>query len=89
MPNKKSAEKYYRKSIERNARNTHYRSMVKTVVRYFMTCIQTKEVQKAVDFFPMVVSTVDRMVTKGIFHRNKAARCKSRLNAKLKALVLA
>ena len=44
---------------------------------------------KATDLFAKAQSIVDTIADKGIFHKNKAARDKSRLSAKVKALALA
>jgi small subunit ribosomal protein S20 len=44
---------------------------------------------KANDLFKSAQSVIDSVADKGIFHKNKAARLKSRLSAKVKALSLA
>ncbi len=44
---------------------------------------------KATDVFKSAQSVIDSVADKGIFHKNKAARLKSRLSAKVKALALA
>ncbi|MDX1330095.1 MAG: 30S ribosomal protein S20 [Burkholderiaceae bacterium] len=44
---------------------------------------------KAVELFAKMQAVVDSIADKGIFHKNKAARDKSRLSAKVKALATA
>ena len=44
---------------------------------------------KATEVFKAAQSVIDSVADKGIFHKNKAARLKSRLSAKVKALALA
>ncbi len=44
---------------------------------------------KSVALFQSAQSVIDSVADKGIFHKNKAARLKSRLSAKVKALSLA
>ncbi len=44
---------------------------------------------KAAELFGKMQAVVDTIADKGIFHKNKAARDKSRLSAKVKALALA
>ena len=79
-----------RQGLKLNAANTSLRSQFRTVV---------KNVQKAIDkavaggdkalpgqLFQHAQKVIDSVADKGIFHKNKAARHKSRLSAKIKAL---
>jgi small subunit ribosomal protein S20 len=86
-----SGRKRVRQDEKINAANTSLRSKFRTVV---------KNVQKALDkaaapggdkaapatLFQHAQSVIDSIADKGIFHKNKAARHKSRLSAKIKAL---
>ena len=85
-----SGRKRARQDVKLNAANTALRSHFRTVV---------KNVQKALDkaasggdkaapaaLFKTAESVIDSVADKGIFHKNKAARHKSRLSAKIKAL---
>ena len=47
-----------------------------------------RERAKASDLFKSGQSVIDSVADKGLFHKNKAARHKSRLSAKIKALGL-
>jgi hypothetical protein len=52
-------------------------------------CSAAGDKTKASELFAKAQSIVDTVADKGIFHKNKAARDKSRLSAKVKALALA
>jgi len=47
------------------------------------------DAQQAAQLFVAAQSVIDKIADKGIFHKNKAARDKSRLSARVKALTLA
>ena len=49
--------------------------------------IESNNVEEASEAFLKAVPVIDKMITKGILHKNQAARYKSRLNKKIKALV--
>ena len=48
--------------------------------------IEAKNAEEASEAFQQAVPVIDKMITKGILHKNQAARYKSRLNKKIKAL---
>jgi small subunit ribosomal protein S20 len=83
MPRTKSVQKRIRKNEKARKRNRHFRTMMKNKIKNFMA-LEDKE--KAEEQFPETVSLVDKMVTKGIIHKNKAAREKSKLSRHLKSL---
>ena len=76
-PRLASGRKRVRQNTKINAANTSLRSKYRTAV---------KNVDKAVAAGDLMQSVVDTVADKGIFHKNKAARDKSRLSAKVKAL---
>jgi len=86
VPNTESAKKRVRQGQERNARNRWRKSKVKAAVGEFMKAIQGHDVAAAEVAFKVAVRTLDKVAEKGTVHKNLAARRKSRLNAKLKAL---
>lgn len=51
--------------------------------------IATGDKAKATELFGKMQAVVDTIADKGIFHKNKAARDKSRLSTKVKALAIA
>ena len=62
------------------------RSMMRTCLKSVVTQIESKNKEGAQAAFKVAEPALDRMVSKGLIHKNKAARHKSRLNAKIKAL---
>ncbi len=81
-----SAKKRVRQNARRNARNSAKRSTMRTAIKKTVTAIESGDKEKAQDALNAVSSILDRYAHKGLIHKNKAARHKSRLNAKVKAL---
>lgn len=88
MANIQSAKKRAKQAIVRRAHNMSLRSRVYTQLKKARKAIQSGVKDEAQAAVKATFSVVDRMIPKGIFHKNKAARLKSRLNARLKKLVL-
>ena len=84
-----SGRKRARQDVALNAANTALRSHFRTVVKNVQKAVVAGDKTKAVDLFKSAQSVIDSVADKGIFHKNKAARHKSRLSAKVKALALA
>lgn len=89
MANIASAKKRAKQTIVRRARNMSLRSRVYTQIKKARKAIQAGEKEQAQAAVKASFSEIDRMVPKGVFHKNKAARLKSHLNTRLKKLVLA
>ncbi|MCL4122093.1 UNVERIFIED_CONTAM: hypothetical protein GTU68_010567 [Idotea baltica] len=60
--------------------------MVRTYLKKTYAAIESGEAEAAQAAYNTVVPILDRIADKGIIHKNKAARHKSRLNAQVKAL---
>jgi small subunit ribosomal protein S20 len=60
--------------------------MARTYIKRVNAAIEAKNVEEANNAFVEAVPVIDKMITKGILHKNQAARYKSRLNKKIKAL---
>lgn len=60
------------------------RSRLRTALRKVLTAIQAGDKAAAREVYKDAVPEIDRMVSKGILRKNRAARYKSRLNAKVK-----
>jgi small subunit ribosomal protein S20 len=86
VANIKSAEKRAKQAVRRRAHNMAARSRLRTSIRKVMTAIGAGKKEEAVAALKAAQPVIDTMVTKGIIHRNKAARHKRELNAKVKAL---
>jgi len=86
MANTKSAEKRAREAVARRAQNVAQRSKVRSAVRKVVEAIRAGNKADAVAALKAAAPVIDSMARKGIIHRNKAARHKSRLAAQVKAL---
>lgn len=84
MATHKSAIKRAAQNERRNARNRALRSELRTAIKKFRTLAAGKDAKAAEAAYPAVQKTIDKMETKGILHKNTAARYKSRLAAALK-----
>ncbi|MEN3203133.1 MAG: 30S ribosomal protein S20 [Atribacterota bacterium] len=87
MPNTKSALKNLRKSEKRRLRNKAIKSATKTYIKKFLKFLESGKVEEAQAFLSEVYKRVDMAVSKGVFHKNKAARIKSRLTQKLNRIL--
>ena len=86
MANSAQARKRARQGEKRRIRNASQRSMARTYIKRVNAAIEAKNVEEANNAFVQAVPVIDKMITKGILHRNQAARYKSRLNKKIKAI---
>ncbi|HMB55969.1 MAG TPA: 30S ribosomal protein S20 [Arenimonas sp.] len=89
MANIKSAKKRAKQTLVRNARNTSHRSMLRTAVKRVLKAIEANDVATAEAAYKTAVPILDRFSARGLIHKNKAARHKSRINARIKALKVA
>lgn len=86
MANSAQARKRARQNTKRRAQTASQRSMVRTYIKRVNAAIEAKAYDLATEAYKKAVPVIDRMADKGIIHKNKAARHKSRLNAAVKAL---
>ena len=86
MANIKSAKKRARQSEKARQRNVSARSMVRTALKKVIKAIDAKDKAEAELAFKAAAPLVDRYAARGLIHKNKAARHKSRLNASIRAL---
>ena len=89
MANSPSAKKRAKQAEKRRSHNASLRSMVRTYIKNVVIALDAKALAKAQAAYAVAVPVVDRMADKGIIHKNKAARHKSRLNGHIKALAQA
>ena len=88
-PRLASGRKRVRQNTKINAANTSLRSKYRTAVKNVDKAVAAGDLDKAKAAFALMQSVVDTVADKGIFHKNKAARDKSRLSARVKALATA
>ena len=81
-----SGRKRARQDVKLNAANTALRSKFRTSIKGVLKAVASGDKSKASELFKTAQSVIDSVADKGIFHKNKAARHKSRLSAKVKAL---
>lgn len=86
MANTPQARKRARQNDKHRAHNASLRSMVRTYIKKVNAAIAKGDVEAAKTAYVAAVPVIDRVADKGIIHKNKAARHKSRLNAHIKAL---
>jgi len=86
LANSKQAKKRATQSEKRRQHNASRRSMMRTLVKKVIAAIGAGDKELATKEFAAASPILDRYAAKGIIHKNKAARSKSRLNASIKAL---
>ena len=88
-PRLASGRKRVRQDVKLNAANTSLRSQYRSSVKNVEKAVVAGDKAKATEAFGKMQAVVDTVADKGIFHKNKAARDKSRLSTRVKALALA
>ena len=86
MANSAQARKRARQADNRRGRNQAQRSEMRTHIKRVVKQIATGSKEGAVEAYKQAVPAIDSAVTKGLIHKNKAARHKSRLNIQIKAM---
>ena len=87
MANTRSAIKRIRSSARKRERNRVFRSRVRTLVNRTRKLIDEGKVDEAKEQAQVTVVALDKAAQKGIIHKNKAARHKSRLMKRINKLV--
>ena len=86
MANSPQARKRARQNDKRRAHNASLRSLVRTKIKQVVAAVDSGKAEDAQADYDSAVPVIDRMANRGIIKKNKAARHKSRLNARVKAL---
>lgn len=86
MANIASAKKRARQAVKRNEQNVTLRSRVRNLIRGVDKAIVAGKKDDAMSAFRGATPIIDSMVNKGILHKSNAARNKSRLNARIRAM---
>jgi small subunit ribosomal protein S20 len=86
VANSKQAAKRARQNQKRRLHNMAMRSKVRTYMKKISSAIAAGDKTAASDAFKQAQPVIDSMVNKGILHKNKAARHKSRLSRDIAAL---
>ncbi|MBO8159162.1 30S ribosomal protein S20 [Thermosyntropha sp.] len=83
MAKGKTPAKRARKAEANRLRNKAYKSRLKTAEKKYLASLQANDIEKAKENLVSLISLIDKSVSKGIIHKNKAARKKSSLTKKL------
>ena len=83
MPNIQSAIKRVKKSESSREQNQSFKSSMRSSIKSFNVKVEEKDVEGAKAAFLTASQKIDKAVNKGLIHKNKAAREKSRLSQKL------
>jgi small subunit ribosomal protein S20 len=89
MANHVSSLKRTRQTITKTAVNRANRSRIRGSLRLLREALAKGDVKAAQEQYRETVSALDKSAQKGVLHSNTVSRYKSRLNARVKALVLA
>jgi small subunit ribosomal protein S20 len=86
MANSPQAKKRARQAENSRIRNAGQRSNLRTFIKKVIAAVRAGDKEQAQAAFKVAVPVIDSAVNKGIIHKNKAARNKSRLNNRLRAM---
>jgi small subunit ribosomal protein S20 len=86
MANIKSARKRARQNVTRREQNVELRSRFRTSMKKVLRAAEQGDKEAAQTLFRAAVPEIDKMVTKGILKKNRAAQYKSRLNARIRSI---
>jgi len=89
VANHASALKAHRQNVVNRERNRQLRSRLRSALRTLRASVVAGKAEDAKGSLSQTVSLIDRMVTKGVIHRNAAARYKSRLTLRIRKLAAA
>ena len=85
MANTPQARKRARQNDSHRLRNRSQRSAMRTQIKAFASQLEAGNTDTAKQTFVLATSVIDHNARKGLIHSNRAARLKSRMNARLKA----
>lgn len=86
MANSPQARKRAKQNSVRRLRNHSQRSAVRTAIKKLDAAIEAGDQAAAKSAYDASVSKIDKATVKGLHHKNRAARLKSRLNKRVKEM---
>ncbi|HEX7234963.1 MAG TPA: 30S ribosomal protein S20 [Nitrosospira sp.] len=86
MANSAQARKRARQNVKQRGHNMSMRSQLRTAIKHVRKAIGSADKPAAQAAFQASAGMIDSIADKGIIHKNKAARHKSRLSAAIKAI---
>jgi small subunit ribosomal protein S20 len=88
LANTKQAKKRVRQAEKSRRHNTSNRSTMRTSIKRVVVAIESAKITEADSAYKIAVPIIDRMATRGFIHKNKAARHKRRLLARIRKLAV-
>ncbi|QEP43660.1 30S ribosomal protein S20 [Ectothiorhodospiraceae bacterium BW-2] len=86
MANSAQARKRARQADKRRIHNASERSALRTAMKKVVKSADSGDKEAASAAYQSAVPVIDRAIKKGLLHKNSAARTKSRLNKRIRAL---
>jgi small subunit ribosomal protein S20 len=86
LPNSNDAAKRHRQNLKSRTRNRSVKKTVKTSLKTLEESLQKKDKSAAEENFKQFIKLIDTATQKGVYHKNTAARKKSRLHKRLNHL---
>ncbi|KTD66122.1 30S ribosomal protein S20 [Legionella spiritensis] len=86
MANIKSAIKRARQNVKLRKHNASARSMYRTFIKNVLKAVESGDQEAARNAYAKAQPIIDKAAGKGLIHKNKASRIKSRLSARIKAM---
>jgi len=83
VPNSNDAAKRHRQNLKARAHNRSIKSTVRTSIKTFEAAVKKHDKAEAEASYARFVKLIDTAAGKGLYHRNTAARKKSRLHKAL------
>ncbi len=89
MAHHKSAKKRIRQNEKKRIRNRHIRTTLRSALKRFEQTLEAQNAEELKSILDKTISIVDKAASKGVIHRNKAARHVSQLRRKVNAFLTA
>ncbi len=86
MANSAQSRKRARQSDKRRTLNSAQRAAMRTTIKNVLKAVDAGSKDDAAAAYKVAVPAIDKGVTKGHLHKNAAARYKSRLNTRVRAM---
>ncbi|NNF96648.1 MAG: 30S ribosomal protein S20 [Halobacteria archaeon] len=86
MANTAQSRKRARQAEKHRQANASYRSMFRTFIKKVIASVEAGDKEQAQAAYKSAAAMIDKTANKGLIHKNKAARQKSRLNARVRAM---
>jgi small subunit ribosomal protein S20 len=86
LANTAQARKRVRQNDKRRVHNHSIRATMRTGIKSFLKAVEANDKAGAETRYRAAVSMIDKVAGKGLHHKNRAARLKSRLNNRLRSM---